>query len=559
MKKTLTVNLNNTVFHIDNDACELLQQYLNDVETRLSPDEKKEVMNDIEARISELFSEKLQKGKNVINIADVEEVIGILGKPNQFSEEESETQQNTEVPPGSGGPRVKRKYYRDVDNAVLGGVASGLAALLGWDVVLVRILMVLVIFLGYGTLIPIYIIVWLIAPPALTVAQKLEMQGENVTAERIKSEINNMKSYVESEKFKENASTIGSRFGEFFRVFFKVIFGFIGAVMGFVGFVLLGVLLLILSFLIFEPTLLSGFTPELSMFTPAKLVLMVIALLLIVGIPVFMLIYSAVRIVTGKRSKATGSFGLVLGIIWFISIFLFAGLAARTVFTLTKGDFEHFELYWNDDDNNPDVTEARIIEPFTAVKLSGNIEMELVQDTLNSLVIKTSPSIMSNIKTEVEDGVLKIYTEKFHLNREVKVLLSARQINSIEASGVTRIRTSGKFTTDKLNLDISGASDADLDLQVNQDLKIELSGASHADIEGVAYNLKSRTTGTTHLEAENLRVKNAKVHGSGASQINLNATDSLDVEVSGASSFNNKTKPSFVKQRNTGASEIKIE
>jgi hypothetical protein len=336
-----------------------------------------------------------------------------------------------------------------------------------------------------------------------------------------------------------------------------VIFGFIGAVMGFVGFVLLGVLLVLLSFLIFEPSILSGFTPELSMFTPAKLVLMVIALLLIVGIPVFMLIYSAVRIVTGKRSKATGSFGLVLGIIWFISIFLFAGLAARTVFTLTKGDFEHFELNWNDD-NVPDVTEARIIEPFTGVELSGNIEMELVQDTLNSLVIKTSPSIMSNIKTEVEDGVLKIYTEKFHLNREVKVLLSARQINSIEASGVTRIRTAGKFTTDKLNLDISGASDADLDLQVNQDLKIELSGASHADIEGVAYNLKSRTTGTTHLEADNLRVKNAKVYGSGASQINLNATDSLEVEVSGATSFNNKTKPSFIKQSNTGASEIKI-
>jgi phage shock protein PspC (stress-responsive transcriptional regulator) len=558
MKKTLTVNLNNTVFHIDSDACELLQQYLNDVETRLSADEKKEVMGDIEARISELFSEKLQKGKNVINITDVEEVIGILGKPNQFSEEEADNQENADVPPASGGPRVKRKFYRDVDNAIIGGVASGLAALLGWDVVLVRILMVLVIFLGYGTLIPIYIVVWLIAPPALTVAQKLEMQGENVTAERIKSEINNMKSYVESDKFKENASTIGSRFGEFFRMFFKVIFGFIGAVMGFVGFVLLGVLLLLLSFLIFEPSMLTGFTPELSMFTPAKLVLMVIALLLIVGIPIFMLIYSAVKIVSGKKGKTNGSVGLILGIIWFVSIFLFAGLAARTVFTLTKGDMEHFEFYWNDDDDEPDVTEARIIEPFSAVDVSGNIEMELVQDTLNSLVIKTSPAVMSNIITEVNNGVLKIYTRKFHISREVKVLLSARQINEIEASGVTRIRTSGKFITDKMHLDISGASDADLDLQVNQDFKIELSGASHAEIEGVAYNLNSRTTGTSHLNAQNLKVKNAVVYGSGASQIDLDATDSLDVDVSGASAFYNKSKPSFIKQSKSGASEIDI-
>ena len=92
MKKTLTINLNNTVYHIDNDAYELLKQYLNEVEERLSPDEKQEVMADIESRISELFSEKLQKGKNVINIQDVEEVINILGKPNQFSEEEEETE-----------------------------------------------------------------------------------------------------------------------------------------------------------------------------------------------------------------------------------------------------------------------------------------------------------------------------------------------------------------------------------------------------------------------------------------------------------------------------------
>ena len=74
MKRTFTVNLNNTVYHIDNDAYELLQQYMAEVESRLSPDERKEVMADIEARISELFSERLQKGKNVINIEN-----GVLG------------------------------------------------------------------------------------------------------------------------------------------------------------------------------------------------------------------------------------------------------------------------------------------------------------------------------------------------------------------------------------------------------------------------------------------------------------------------------------------------
>ena len=80
MKKTLTVNLNNIVFHIDDDAYEMLQTYLADVARHLSEDEKKEVMNDIEARVAELFTERLQRNKNVVNIEDVEEI------HNEFSE-----------------------------------------------------------------------------------------------------------------------------------------------------------------------------------------------------------------------------------------------------------------------------------------------------------------------------------------------------------------------------------------------------------------------------------------------------------------------------------------
>lgn len=88
MKKTLTVNLNNIVFHIDDDAYEMLQTYLADVARHLSEDEKKEVMNDIEARVAELFTERLQRNKNVVNIEDVEEIIKILGKPSQYADED---------------------------------------------------------------------------------------------------------------------------------------------------------------------------------------------------------------------------------------------------------------------------------------------------------------------------------------------------------------------------------------------------------------------------------------------------------------------------------------
>jgi len=398
MKKTLTVNLNNTVYNIDNDAYELLQQYLNEVEERLSPDEKKEVMADIESRISELFSEKLQKGKNVINIHDVEEVINILGKPNQFSEEEEEQDTKSKSFARNESGKFRRKFYRDQDNAVLGGVAAGLAVFIGWDVVLVRILLVIILLLGWGTIIPIYLVLWLIVPPAKSIAQKLEMQGEDVTAERIKAEINNLKNYVESDKFKESATGVGNKLGEVIRVFFKVLLGFIGAIMGFVGFILLGVLLLLLSFLIFDPTVFSGFIPELNLFSPDRAVLMVIALLLIVGIPIFMLIYWAIKIITGKRRDRSGAFSWVMVVLWFIGIFMFAGLSAKTVINFGKGNFDKFEFYWTNDEEGF-VDEMRTVKPFRGIEISGNIDVDLIQDSVQSVQVSSRPSLMSYLIT----------------------------------------------------------------------------------------------------------------------------------------------------------------
>lgn len=556
MKKTLTINLNNTVYHIDNDAYELLQQYLNEVEERLSPDEKQEVMADIESRISELFSEKLQKGKNVINIQDVEEVINILGKPNQFSEEE-ETEKETKQSTKTEGGRFKRKFYRDPDNGVLGGVASGLAAFIGWDVVLVRVLMILVLLFGWGTIIPIYLVIWLIVPAAKTISQKLEMQGEDVTAERIKSEINNLKNYVESDKFKESATGVGNKLGEVIRAVFKVLLGFIGAIMGFVGFILLGVLLLLLSFLIFDPSFFSGIVPDLNIFSPDRAVFMVISLLLIVGIPIFMLIYWAIRIITGKR-RDSGAFGWVMVILWFVGIFMFAGLSAKTIVNLGRADFDKFEIYWSNDDEKF-VDEMRTVEDFQGLEISGNIEVELVQDTIQYVRVSSRPSLLAYLITEVDDrGILKLYTRKLHLNSPAKARIAVRNLTEIVASGACKVNSFGRITAENLKIELSGVSQADLDVRVAQDLNVYLTGVSKAELDGHAYKLYADVSGASKLDADDLMVRNAKVFGVSASQVKANVSDSLIVDMSGASHFKAAKKPAYIKQYKSGGSSISI-
>ena len=115
MKKTLTVNLGGTVFHIDEDAYRLLDNYLCNLKLHFRKQEgAEEIVDDIEARISELFLEKLNAGSQVITLADVEEVIARVGKPEDFGttdEEEKRTSSGTSA--ASATYTSRRRLYRN--------------------------------------------------------------------------------------------------------------------------------------------------------------------------------------------------------------------------------------------------------------------------------------------------------------------------------------------------------------------------------------------------------------------------------------------------------------
>ena len=555
MKKTLTVNLNNIVFHIDSDAYEALHNYLSEVESRLSENERREVMTDIEARVAELFSEKLDKGKNVITIEDVETVIAVLGKPNQFASDDEESAPDNGQSTDKNQRRTSRKYYRDPDNAMLGGVAAGLAAFFGWDVVAVRIILVILLFLSYTALIPIYLLVWLIVPAARTVAQKLEMQGEPVTADRIKEEVNNMKSYVKSEEFEKRTSTIGTRLGEVFRAIFKVIFGIVGAIMGFIGFIILGSLLFVLGLFIFEPSVFSGFIPDLHMLTASQATLMVIALLLVVGIPIFALIYGAIRIISGKKGIST-PLNWILFIAWFAGIFLFAGLSARSLVSVLRGEGDHISFYWNEDIYETETTKYLSHDEFHSLDVSGNIKVELRQDSAFSVIAKAGPTLLSHLETRNENGTLKIYTDKFHLRRQLVVYVSMPELRSLKVSGTSEVDGDGRFSGDYLNLEMSGMSKADLDVHVNKKLLVEQTSATELNLSGMAYSMDYYSSGASHFKADELLVRTAKIKGNGIVHVRTNVTDTLDVSMSGGSQFNNKYRPVYHHQQVSGAASI---
>jgi phage shock protein PspC (stress-responsive transcriptional regulator) len=182
MKKTITINLGGMVFHIDEDAFRLLEQYLKSVEEHYAGDTAaREILEDIESRMAELFSERAGSAKKVITRADAQEVINIMGYPEDFMEED----------PGSAQTREERKershyrrIYRDPDNRILGGVCSGLGAYFNIDPLLFRLIFIGITLLG-GAGVLLYLILWIVVPEAKTTAQKLEMRGKPVNVSNI--------------------------------------------------------------------------------------------------------------------------------------------------------------------------------------------------------------------------------------------------------------------------------------------------------------------------------------------------------------------------------------
>lgn len=182
MKQTYSVNIGGMSFNIDNDAYMTLKTYLDQIEAHFADEEGgKEIMDDIEVRISELFQERIKGPKQVIDLNDVKEVMEILGDPDEIGETENGGDSRRKE---KFGPSGYRRIYRDPDNRILGGVCSGMGAYWQIDPLVFRLLFVLA-FLVFGVGLVLYLILWIVIPEAKTAAQKLEMKGKPVNISNI--------------------------------------------------------------------------------------------------------------------------------------------------------------------------------------------------------------------------------------------------------------------------------------------------------------------------------------------------------------------------------------
>lgn len=321
MKKTLTINLWGQVFNIDEDAYEKLQKYLSSLENKFSKTpEGKEIIGDVEARIAEIFREKLATTRQVVTIEDVNYSIEIIGLPEDFDlTNEGATESNEEYKKSEKSKRL----YRNPDDRMLGGVGGGLAAYFGIDPVVIRILLVITFFFS-GPLI--YFLLWIIVPEAKTTAQKLEMRGEPVNLsnieKNIKDEFNKVKDNIKSKNTKKNIKEITHNLGEIIVSIFHVFFHALRIILG-LTFLILG---LVFLFSLFVGVFIDGSSTisigllintyiESNLLTP-----LIIGLCLVMCIPIISLIIIGIRFIFGinksfKLLRKTLGFSFLMGII----------------------------------------------------------------------------------------------------------------------------------------------------------------------------------------------------------------------------------------------------
>ena len=210
--------------------------------------------------------------------------------------------------------------------------------------------------------------------------------------------------------------------------------------------------------------------------------------------------------------------------------------------------------------HDPNV-EVRKVSGFTAIEVSGGIDLYLSYGDEAVAVSAKDQKLRSRIITEVKDGVLKIYYDRDGLripigkNDQLKAYVSYKTLKSIEASGGSDVTVDGRIKSSSLTLQISGGSDFNGKVEV-ENLTIDQSGGSDINISGIAKTLSIDASGGSDLDGYDLVCENCTVEASGGSDVTITVNNEISAEASGGSDIDWKGAAAVKKSEASGSGSI---
>lgn len=551
MKKTIPITISKILFYIEEDAYNRLSKYLESVKVHFSsyPDSS-EIINDIENRIAEQFLDNHNQN-NIVTIENVEALILSMGNVEDFDESDTPKKESL----GENKESKHKKLFRDHDDVVIAGVASGLAAFFGIDTSIMRFIFIIVTILG-GSGILIYIILWLIVPEAKSSTDKLEMRGEPVTLESV------------SELLKEKVNEVKKNKGSFQKVidsFFsviskiiKIVWTVISKVVGILFIILFGlsIFALLFTFSVAIFNIQSPYInfPLLSTGSSMLIYFGLFSAFFILLIPSIFALILGINILRKKR-VINSSVRIILFSIWCVAIISIGIVTTKLI-----------PQYQNSMTNNPMYIESNVDFPladFTSVDISNSNNVKIEQGETYKISAKGMAKDIDNLSLIVENNVLKIGKKDnfkicvFCINKNPEITIVMPKLISIVTSNASRVST-GVINADQFSVKASNASNVKLNIIANT-LDVDVSSASWSTLSGVATNASFNLMNSSKIDATTLLVKDATIKAKNSSSAKVSVSNKLDTNLINSSRVSYTGNPTITKDNSNGSKLQKLD
>lgn len=566
MKTTRTIHLGGMGFTIDDDAYERLNNYLESIKQHFAnEDDAQEITNDIEDRIAELLHDRSTRPEYIIAQADIEAVIAEMGTVGDITGEENS------VPEPEKKWQRGKKLLRDMDNVVIGGVCSGIAAYLGIDATIIRILFLISLFAG-GTGLLLYCILWIILPKARTATDKMQMRGQTATIAGIEKAV----------KEKWNSSSVQKEKNSILH-FFERLFALIGqiakAILNSITRIipiaakLIGLALLLCSILLFMVFTIILCTALFKMnnpffdipllFTMQMDALSLWFFPLLYGsiiIPICFLFILGLYLLT-KRAIIRKGFAATWGGLWIVVVILTIVFGMHTI-------PQTIEIYNNQPQHEKEVG----IKYTQKFNIEGNYNVQIHYSERNSVIVYGTREQLDENQISMENGILHI-TQRDKLfwcigcnQQSIDVAIYTN--NPIEFLTLNGYMDEGQVsaTVDSLvpwssdvEIILNDHANLTLDPIVAKTIKLYQNGNSTVRMNGLGYTqqLDIELTGSSVLYGQGFSANTVNIQTSGASSAVFHVVDSLSAFASGASRIEYIGSPKIENRELSGSAVIK--
>lgn len=525
MKKTINTNIAGVIFNVEEDAFAKLDNYLGSVKNHFASNpDSDEIVADIENRIAEQFLQASGPSK-IVNIAEVEQLMRIMGEPADF-EKESESAPKTAVRP------VRKRLFRDQENGIVGGVCAGLAAYFGIEPNIIRLLFVIVVLVG-GSGILVYLLLWIAVPEAKTPDEKLEMRGEPLSMDHLREKIRSYqdKAAHQSKSLGQTSNRILNKFlkaiGAVIRAFFAAIGGILmGAAI--ISFAAVSVAFGVLVINPHSPYVDPSFVRLIEISHPVYYAALILAYLIVTLLLV--LLFAISGMFMGKTLISSKAGAMLFGL--YVLALIAAGVLAANYAPAYIEQVRNLPQYQDRTVNLP-------LADFNKVEIDGTANVHFTQGKNFAVTVsgKQLDIDSSDIRVSQNTLVLGRKKTKFCLicldfNDNLEFTVAAPDLTAVSVFGSGNFKADS-ITTNDLALSIAGSGNIDL-VSKAKSVEAQINGSGNIFNSGSGDSLRLQIVGSGFYKGFEFLTRTADVTVMGSGMAEVAPQNTLSVQIAGS-------------------------